>query len=56
MTNSKSKIIFKDLPEDDPSQRSPDITLGKKILNWAPKYEFRKSLEKVINWYSNNMN
>ena len=33
-----------------------DIEKAKKILNWAPKYEFRKSLESVINWYSNNIN
>jgi len=36
LTNSKSQIVFKELPEDDPKVRKPDITLAKKLLNWEP--------------------
>ena len=38
--NSKSKIVFKPLPQDDPKQRKPDISKAKKILGWAPKFRF----------------
>jgi dTDP-glucose 4,6-dehydratase len=37
LTNSKSQIVFKELPEDDPKVRRPDITLAKKLLNWEPR-------------------
>lgn len=37
LTHSKSQIVFKDLPEDDPKVRRPDITIAKKLLNWEPK-------------------
>ena len=36
-TGSRSKIVFKPLPQDDPKQRKPDITKAKKILKWEPK-------------------
>ena len=55
MTNSKSKIIFKDLPEDDPLQRSPDITLGKDILNWSPQVGIEEGLNKTIKYFKNIM-
>jgi len=54
LTGTKQKMVFKDLPTDDPKQRRPDITKAKKILNWEPKvgraeglkitYEYFKSL------------
>jgi UDP-glucuronate decarboxylase len=37
LTNSKSEIIFKPLPENDPRQRRPDITLAQTVLRWKPK-------------------
>lgn len=37
ITKSKSKIVFEPLPQDDPRQRKPDISLAKKLLNWTPK-------------------
>ena len=37
LTNSKSEIIYKKLPEDGPLKRKPDISLAKKVLNWEPK-------------------
>src|SRR6202161_4575085 len=41
-TQSKSKIVFKPLPQDDPKQRKPDITKAKKILGWLPKVPLYK--------------
>lgn len=52
MTNSSSKIIFKPLPEDDPMQRKPDISLAKKKLNnWEPKVSLDDGLKKVISYF-----
>lgn len=52
ITNSKSKLIFKPLPEDDPMQRKPDITLAKKTLNnWEPKIPLEEGLLKVIEYF-----
>lgn len=52
MTNSTSKIIFKSLPEDDPLQRRPDISLAKKTLNnWEPTISLSEGLEKVITYF-----
>jgi UDP-glucuronate decarboxylase len=53
ITNSKSKIIFKALPIDDPKRRSPDISKAKKILNWEPTTPLRESLRKTIEWFKN---
>jgi UDP-glucuronate decarboxylase len=51
MTNSKSKLVFKDLPSDDPTQRRPDITLAKKELGWEPKVKLEQGLEKTIEYF-----
>jgi len=52
ITGSKSKIIFKPLPEDDPLQRRPDISLAKKALNnWEPKIGIDKGLKKVVDYF-----
>lgn len=51
LTNSKSQIIFKPLPADDPVQREPDISLAKKELNWAPKTKIEEGLIKTINYF-----
>ena len=56
LTNSKSKIIFKELPQDDPKQRQPDITLAKEKLNWQPKIELEKGLIKTINYFKRKLN
>ena len=53
LTNSKSKLIFKRLPTDDPQQRRPDITLAKEKLNWSPKIELEEGLKKTINYFDN---
>lgn len=51
LTGSKSKIIFKPLPADDPMQRQPDISLAKKQLNWEPVIKLEEGLEKTIAYF-----
>ncbi|MEC7926847.1 MAG: UDP-glucuronic acid decarboxylase family protein [Candidatus Neomarinimicrobiota bacterium] len=51
LTNSKSRLIFKDLPEDDPKQRKPDITLAKEKLKWEPKIQLKEGLPKTIKYF-----
>jgi UDP-glucuronate decarboxylase len=51
LTGSKSKILHKPLPEDDPTRRQPDITLAKEKLGWEPKVPLREGLEKTIAWF-----
>jgi UDP-glucuronate decarboxylase len=47
----KSKIVYKDLPADDPRQRQPDITLAKKYLKWEPKVPLEQGIEKTIEYF-----
>ena len=47
-TGSRSKIVFKPLPQDDPKQRRPDITRAKKLLHWGPKVGLEEGLQKTI--------
>ncbi|NAS32690.1 NAD-dependent epimerase/dehydratase family protein [Flavobacteriaceae bacterium R38] len=51
MTKSKSKIVFKPLPSDDPMMRKPDISLAKKTLDWKPKVELEEGLDKTIAFF-----
>ncbi|MFM9956866.1 MAG: UDP-glucuronic acid decarboxylase family protein [Phycisphaerales bacterium] len=52
LTGSKSQLVFKPLPADDPLQRQPDITLARKHLNnWEPKVPLREGLKKTIEWF-----
>jgi dTDP-glucose 4,6-dehydratase len=48
---SKSRIIHKPLPVDDPKVRRPDITRAKKLLNWGPKVSLEEGLSKTIKWF-----
>jgi UDP-glucuronate decarboxylase len=50
-TNSKSKIVYLNLPEDDPKIRRPDITLAKKLLRWEPKIPLEAGLSRTINYF-----
>ena len=52
MTNSKSNMIYKSLPENDPVRRQPDITLIGKILDWVPTVELDEGLIHTINYFS----
>ncbi|WP_281635384.1 UDP-glucuronic acid decarboxylase family protein [Flavobacterium marginilacus] len=51
LTDSKSKIIYKPLPSDDPMQRQPDISLAKKELDWSPKINLDEGLIKTIDYF-----
>jgi UDP-glucuronate decarboxylase len=51
MTQSKSVVVRKPLPQDDPIQRCPDISLAKKKLNWKPLIPLREGIEKTIEYF-----
>jgi UDP-glucuronate decarboxylase len=51
LTHSKSKIIYQDLPMDDPKQRQPDISLAKDKLGWEPKIPLKEGLAKTIAYF-----
>jgi dTDP-glucose 4,6-dehydratase len=51
LTGSKSKIVYRPLPQDDPKQRKPVISLAKRLLNWQPKTPLKEGLEKTISWF-----
>lgn len=50
-TGSRSKLVFKPLPQDDPKQRRPDITRARKILRWTPKVPLADGLVKTIEYF-----
>jgi dTDP-glucose 4,6-dehydratase len=50
-TRSRSKIVFKPLPQDDPKQRRPDITRARKLLKWEPKVALTEGLEQAIAYF-----
>lgn len=52
LTKSKSKIVFKTLPQDDPMQRKPDIGLARTKLDWEPKIQLEEGLVKSIGYFS----
>jgi UDP-glucuronate decarboxylase len=51
LTGSKSKLVFKPLPPDDPTKRRPDITLARTRLGWEPGVPLREGLAKTIDWF-----
>ena len=51
LTGSKSRLIFKPLPEDDPMQRQPDISLAKRELGWEPKIDLEEGLKRTIDYF-----
>jgi UDP-glucuronate decarboxylase len=51
LTNSKSKLVFMPLPQDDPMQRKPVIDLAKSELGWEPKIPLREGLVKTIAYF-----
>ncbi|MES9934801.1 MAG: UDP-glucuronic acid decarboxylase family protein [Sedimenticola sp.] len=56
MTNSKSELVFKELPHDDPRQRQPDISLAKRELGWEPLKKLEEGLEKTIPYFDQFVN
>ncbi|MDY6879108.1 MAG: UDP-glucuronic acid decarboxylase family protein [Thermodesulfobacteriota bacterium] len=53
ITKSKSQIVHKPLPQDDPLRRKPDITMAEKHLDWTPKVDLEEGLEKTIAYFRN---
>ena len=53
LTDSRSKIVFKELPSDDPRQRKPNIELAKKELNWEPSIALEEGLKRTITYFKN---
>ncbi|WP_040252913.1 UDP-glucuronic acid decarboxylase family protein [Psychroserpens mesophilus] len=51
LTNTTQKVIYKDLPVNDPMQRKPDITLARKLLQWEPKVERSEGMEITFNYF-----
>ena len=56
LTGSKSKIDYKPLPQDDPTQRKPVIDLAKKELNWEPTINLEEGLKKTIEYFKKELN
>lgn len=55
MTGSKSKIVYKPLPSDDPTQRQPDITLAREKLGWKPKVSVDEGLKRTIEYFKKEL-
>jgi dTDP-glucose 4,6-dehydratase len=55
LCKSKSRIVYKDLPVDDPKVRQPDITLAKSVLKWSPKVSQQVGLKKTIAWFRSEL-
>ncbi len=55
MTGSKSRVIYKDLPIDDPTHRKPDISLARKELNWEPGIQLEEGLQKTICYFRSRL-
>jgi len=51
LTKSKSKLVFLPLPQDDPKQRKPDISMAEKLLSWKPAVDLETGLEKTIAYF-----
>ncbi len=52
VVGSRSEIVFKPLPQDDPTRRRPDITRAKDLLGWSPKVELREGLERSMEYFN----
>ena len=55
LTGSKSKIVFKPLPQDDPKQRQPDITKARTILGWEPKVDRHEGLKRTLEYFKQHI-
>jgi UDP-glucuronate decarboxylase len=55
LTGSKSKLVYQPLPQDDPLQRQPDITLAKKELGWEPTINLEEGLKKTIDYFKTHL-
>ena len=55
LTGSKSQIVYRPMPEDDPKQRKPDITQAKAVLGWEPKIQLEAGLKKTIEYFAETL-
>ena len=55
LTGSKSQLVYRPLPADDPMQRRPDITRAKELLGWEPQVDLREGLMRTIDWFRRNL-
>lgn len=55
LTGSQSKLVYKDLPKDDPKQRKPDIALAKKVLNWEPQFSRAEGLQRTLSYFQDRV-
>jgi UDP-glucuronate decarboxylase len=52
LSKSKSKVVYAPLPQDDPKQRRPDVTLVQQLINWSPKVSILEGLKTTINYFA----
>ena len=55
LTGSKSQIVYRPMPEDDPKQRKPDITQAKAVLGWEPKVQLEAGLKQTIEYFAKQL-
>lgn len=55
LTGSKSKIVYHDMPQDDPKQRKPDITQAREVIKWEPKVQLEEGLKKTIQYFQQQL-
>ena len=55
LTGSKSQIVYRPMPEDDPKQRQPDITQAREVLGWEPKVQLEAGLKKTIEYFAQSL-
>jgi nucleoside-diphosphate-sugar epimerase len=55
VTGSRSDVIFEPLPQDDPTQRRPDITIARTVLGWEPRIELREGLRRTAPWFAQEL-
>jgi dTDP-glucose 4,6-dehydratase len=55
LTHTKSRIVFKPLPEDDPRQRKPDIKRARALLRWQPKVPLKDGLDRTVAWFREHL-
>ena len=56
LTNSESKIVYKELPQDDPIKRKPDLTLAREILGYSPNISIDEGIKRTMEYYNNMKN
>ena len=55
ITGSKSELVYRALPEDDPKVRQPDISLARRALGWEPEVDVREALRLTVEWFRQSL-